>query len=513
MVNAATESTAGPLDLLMGLSIPSGESKAPDGSNPFSVLMGLAPLSALNGIPVPGQAVSGGSAAANGPVGPNGNVLLSLTPGMMALLGINAENLPAQPQGLSPDGSSTSPAQIPAEIMVPEDALDGIITVKIAGGRSSDGNREPVAVGENGEPDVSIPMHLRTVEQVGQTMVATADLLTAAGKETSVRMQWDVSGRLNGNQGLMGTPGQPPGSLLESQTAGGSGVWSRLLNTVGATLMVIENIDAPLSPVLPALLPGAAAIPTKPTTMKAGQPAARLSVSPMPISAPTTVSVEVGAPIEATASKTTASASLSAGDAAIDESVNQVDSPADGFPSTEKVQTTVGKPSGVDPAALNTSTGLARTTEASQDGASVRFLDLEAKLEQLKSTGGQRIRIQLVPANLGKMELSIASHRNMVTVTLTLDSNQAREAVQQSLPILESRLAASGIRVDNFQVIAAPSSKETFVATMPQAMPHDGLGGYRREGQDQRQGQQSPRRQYEAPGDFTFSATMVNCLA
>ncbi|NMC42391.1 MAG: hypothetical protein GYA46_00595 [candidate division Zixibacteria bacterium] len=513
MVNAAIESTAGPLDLLMGLSMPSGESKVPDGSDPFSVLMGLAPWSVLNGIPVPGLAASGGSAAANGPVVPNGKVLLSLAPEMMALLGINAENLPAQPQGLSADGSSASPAEIPAEISVPEDALDGIITVKIAGGMSLDGNREPVAVGENGEPDVSIPMHLRTVEQVGQTMVATADLLTAAGKETSVRMQWDVSGRLNGNQGMMGTPDQTSGSLLESQTAGGSGVWSRLLNNVGATLMVIENIDAPSSPALPALLPGAAAIPTKPMTVKTAPGAARLSASPLPISAPPTVSIAVAAPIETTAGKTGASVSLPAGDAAIDESVNQVDSPIDCFPPLEKVQTAVGKPSGVDPAALNSSAGLTRTTETSQDGASVRFLDLEAKLEQLKSTGGQKIRIQLVPANLGKMELSIASHRNMVTVTLTLDSNQAREAVQQSLPVLESRLAASGIRVDNFQIIAAPSSKETFVATMPQTMAHDGLGGYRREGQEQRQGQQSPRRRYEAPGDFTFSAAMVNCLA
>lgn len=526
MVNAATETTANPLAMLMGLFVPSGEIKTPDGSDPFSVFMGLVPSLPVTDMPVLEGAAPESTAAADGLVAPsNGNVVLSLTPDAMALLGIDAQRLPVQPQVSSTDATAEPQTQIPAELTVTDDAADGRISLRIPGMTSEVDGLEDGSLEQNGTQELVIPMHLRTVEQVGRKVIATADLLTAAGKETSVRIQWDLSGCLNGNQETMETSGQTAGSLPETQPAGGPGTLSRLLNNVGATLMVIENIEAPSSPAMPALLPGAAVVPTKSSTAKADPAAITVnpsSSSSLPTAASTVASSTVATvqamPVE-TEVTMTASSTLPASDGSVvEDSLDMIETPVDDTPasatkSVDEASATPGKLPGVDSAALDSSTGITRTAASARETTAVRFLDLDAKLDQLKSTGGQKIRIQLVPANLGKMELTIASHRGLVTVTLNLDSNQAREAVQQSLPVLENRLAASGIRVDNFQVVASPSSRETLAASTSQTVQHDGLGGYRREGQDRRQEYRAPRQQYESPGDFTFNAAMVNCLA
>jgi len=151
--------------------------------------------------------------------------------------------------------------------------------------------------------------------------------------------------------------------------------------------------------------------------------------------------------------------------------------------------------------------------ETTEYSARVRFYDLDSKLDQLKRNPGQVIRIQLVPAKLGKMDLSIISHRGLVTVRLTLDSLAAKQAVERNLFQLENRLTASGIRVDNFQISVDQSSKEEHFAGHYYSRQHGGhdnphySGDNRRHMFDQRR-----MNQFNLTG-ARFDQVMVNCLA
>ncbi|MDD4052550.1 MAG: flagellar hook-length control protein FliK [candidate division Zixibacteria bacterium] len=510
MYNAITEPTASPMEMLMGLFAARGE-KTPDGSDPFSVLMGLLPLSVPITSAIPVNVPAGDTQPATVVDVPTGKVLLSLSADTMAALGIDPESLPVQGNSDPVSADSQTPmTQIQGELTAAGDGTDGIISLKIQPGLQTTESVQD-ALSEKGEDqEIIIPMHLRTVEQVGKKVVVTADLLTAAGKDTSVRMQLELSGPLNGNQGMAGTSGEKAGSTLEPQNNGGSGLLPRLLNNLGATLMVIENVETPLPSAMPALLPGAAVTPKKAAVTKTDGAVTRPATVPSTTASPTLqVKVDIAASVE-TPMKGVVS------DEPIDLIRPQVE---DGLVSkTETVdplQVTTGKTSGAEPVAIDPSTGIARSSDTVQETPQVRFHDLDSKLEQLKSNPGQKIRIQLSPANLGKMDLTITSHRGMVTVTLTVDSGQAKEAVQKSLPILESRLAASGIRVNNFQVNATPSSKGTLFPEVHQSFQQNGSAGYgyQRDRNDRQQAYPQPSKQSFGSSDFTFNAAMINCLA
>jgi flagellar hook-length control protein FliK len=510
MYNAITEPTASPLEMLMGL-FAARTGKTPDGSDPFSALLGLLPSPVPINPAIPGNVPAGDAQTAAIADVPTGKVLLSLSADMMAALGIDLESFPVQGKSEPTSADSQAPmTQIQAELTATGDGTDGIMSLKIQPDAQSTGNLQSALPEEGKDQEIIIPMHLRTVEQVGQKVVATADLLTAAGKETSVRIQWDLSGHLNGNQGMAGTSGEKAGSTPEPQNNGGSGLLPRLLNNLGATLMVIENVETPLPTAMPALLPGAAVAPKKTAVTKTDgavtRPGTVLSATVFPTSQ---AKVDVAAPVETPLKSTSPDKSFDL------IGPQSEDNLASGTETVDPLQAATGKTPGAEPAVFDSSTGIARSLDARQETTQVRFYDLDSKLEQLKSNPGQKIRIQLAPANLGKMELTIASHRGMVTVTLMLDSGMAKEAVQRSLPILESRLAASGIRVDNFQVNATPSSKGALFSQAHQPFQQNGSAGYgyQRDRNDRQQAYQPPSKQSFGSPDFTFNAAMINCLA
>jgi flagellar hook-length control protein FliK len=142
-----------------------------------------------------------------------------------------------------------------------------------------------------------------------------------------------------------------------------------------------------------------------------------------------------------------------------------------------------------------------------------QFFDLDHKLEQIKANPGTQIRIQLMPSQLGKMDLSIFSHRGLVTVKLSLGSMQAKQAVEGSLAQLESQLSAAGIKVDSFQIQVSQMSKEE--ATHQQYNPYSQgeSSGRRHKGADRQLMNNHGRLHNFSLSDKTFEQTMVNCLA
>jgi flagellar hook-length control protein FliK len=152
--------------------------------------------------------------------------------------------------------------------------------------------------------------------------------------------------------------------------------------------------------------------------------------------------------------------------------------------------------------------------DANNDLSQVRFYNLDQKLDQLKSNPGQKINIQLVPARLGKMELSVINHRGIVTVQLTLESMQARQSVERNLGQLERHLASSGIRVDSFQLHVNQPLRGGSFAHFQQHydQPRDGFNNRQDHGRQQYAQEQRQMRRFGL-SDNGFAQTMINCLA
>jgi len=151
------------------------------------------------------------------------------------------------------------------------------------------------------------------------------------------------------------------------------------------------------------------------------------------------------------------------------------------------------------------------TANLSDQTQAVRFYDLDQKIGQLKRNPGQSIRIQLVPSNLGQMEVSIASYRGQVTVNLTVESEQARQAVEKNLTQLEHQLASSGVKVDQFQVTVNQPAKTLAFAQAEQA--YQGSFGSRQGRGYQDSSRSQKLMQKFTPGGPSFETVMVNCLA
>jgi flagellar hook-length control protein FliK len=109
------------------------------------------------------------------------------------------------------------------------------------------------------------------------------------------------------------------------------------------------------------------------------------------------------------------------------------------------------------------------------------------------------------------MEVSIASFRGQVTVNLTVDSEQARQAVEKNLTQLERQLMSSGVKVDQFQVNVSQSAKSHAFAQNE----HYFQGGFNgRQGRGYQQPTRSQKlMQQFAPSGPSFETVMVNCLA
>ena len=66
----------------------------------------------------------------------------------------------------------------------------------------------------------------------------------------------------------------------------------------------------------------------------------------------------------------------------------------------------------------------------------------------------------MIPVKLGKMDLTIAANRGIITVKLMVNSIAAKTALESNLGQLESQLASAGIKVDNLQVTVNQSSRQ-----------------------------------------------------
>ena len=491
---------ANPLDMILGMggTVPANQ---PVGGDKFSQMLGLSkPLSAetMEGL------VAGENPQLPAGLESAGMITVQLPPSLLESLGLQTGTDP-QPS-LTPTAAGQTEPQltVPAELLVADDGNGDTVYLKLKVDNLGETSGLSLPEADDNGEEMLLPMRLRTVEQTGDRLIADAELQGAAGKDTSIRLRLELAGNTSGNQ-------QIDWSAMEKnagQSATGKAEqMSKMLGDLGVKLIVIENVENGSPTTLQSILPETAplinkagglkttgqpgTVGTAPATVFAGENGENVKVEQPSL----TDAVVGGLSGEKADAKTSSSAVIGkSGD--FGEQLAALSS-----------NQTVSSESG-STAALES-----QPVEKDSEPGAVRFYDLDRKLDQLKQNPGQKIRVQLTPAKLGRMELSIATHRGMVTVNLAVESNQTRQVVERNLAQLESQMAASGIKLDSFQVTVNQSSKgESFAGNYSQQQQHGFAGNGQQGGRRQGNFLQNQLRNFETAGTG-FDQVLVNCLA
>ena len=73
-------------------------------------------------------------------------------------------------------------------------------------------------------------------------------------------------------------------------------------------------------------------------------------------------------------------------------------------------------------------------------------------LRVIKNQGGGEAKVNLHPAELGRMSVSVITEGNETKVAFTVETSQARQAVEASLPRLREMLEQAGLSLADSNV-------------------------------------------------------------
>ncbi|MCP4568300.1 MAG: hypothetical protein GY841_12045 [FCB group bacterium] len=489
---------ANPLDMILGMggTAPAGQ---PVGGDEFGSMLDFSmPLNAKSNEGL----VAGESIQVPAGIETAGMITVQIPQSMLESLGLHSGSQPST--NLTETGQTEPHLAVPAELLVAGDGKGDTVYLKLQADMIGDKAELNLPDADDNGREMLLPMRLRTVEQIGNRLIADAELQGAAGKDKSIRLRLELAGNTSGNQGLNWSAIE---ESVDRSATGKPGQMSKMLGDLGVKLIVIENVENGSATTLQSILPEAAPVLKKANGIRiAGQPGANIAVTDSAFSSENGDSVKVDQPLLTNAVVNGLAGEKTGG--------NKIVSARTGEPIDfgDRLAALSSNP------AISTETGLAtavesQATEQKSEPSSVRFYDLDRKLDQLKQNPGQKIRVQLAPAKLGRMELSIASHRGLVTVNLVVESTQTRLAVERNLAQLENRMAASGIKVDSFQVTVNQSSRgESFAGNYSQQQ-QSGFAGNGQQG-DRQKGSflQNQLHCFETAG-VGFDQVLVNCLA
>ena len=525
MDNGVQVMMADPLAFLLGvIGQKSGAESADAGA--FMQLLNLAAAPSLamgmpigeDGLPAMENSIASRPAAADtAPMIP-----LILPAELMPILGLapqikdaGSQTKDAAPQSEPLPTGEEKPVQMAAQLLLADDGMNDTVYLKIHPESAGSAEMPFVPDTEQDADEMILPIRLRTVEQVGDRIIADAELHTATGKETPIRLRLELAGYQIPTREAISFETKPSVQALPPAASGERIDLPRVFRGLDVKSIVIENVAVePESGVVsadpavatfadrvnrfrvPAMRSGSDGFAGK-ATNTAPQPSA---VSPpmMPQAGPVpqeTVIAPKGA-------------ALAPRDAAVSTEALPQDEPDPIMTDRRGHPVIADQSTPMTPESINAEA----VPDSAVDTTTVKFFDLDQKLEVLKRNPGQRIKIQLVPARLGKMELSVVSHRGIVTVHLALESSQARQAVEKNLAQLEQRLTTAGIKVDAFQLHVTPQARWESASHLLHQNQQHGFGG--QGGRGFQQGWYSPKRQYHVtlPG-AAFQQEMVNCLA
>lgn len=289
-----------------------------------------------------------------------------------------------------------------------------------------------------------LPMQIRTVGQNGKHLFADAVLKTAVGEDVSVRLKLDVTGNQNKTQGegLIYVRNEDSGTNHVKQLP-------ELFRDLNVKLVAVEGIEGSDQAIAKPALPRAVVESMNLKSIndsKLGFVKEALSEVETLNDNPKDTGLK-NQPVAGGLQDNSFNSGLKADNSTF-ERLN-----------SKLFEAQIPTASEINSSASNNQTSVDQKLQT----PTVKFFDLDFGLNQLKHNPGRKISVQLSPARLGAMELSIANHRGHVTVNLVLESMQAKAAVERGLAQLESQLSASGIKVDTFQLhVNGPTRGESF---------------------------------------------------
>jgi hypothetical protein len=89
----------------------------------------------------------------------------------------------------------------------------------------------------------------------------------------------------------------------------------------------------------------------------------------------------------------------------------------------------------------------------------ISSIEMATHLRVLKSSGGGEARLQLHPAELGRMTVSLTTEGSETRVTFMVDNAQAKQAVEASLPRLRVLMDEAGLNLTDADVSQRDSDK------------------------------------------------------
>jgi hypothetical protein len=515
MHNAINSMGASPIDLLLGFG-DQRSARGPTGGEGFAALLGLFPQSRpMLGIPMGVQGPLGLSDLGGAPMNATatGQADVALTPQLVELLGLQPQLLTAMsatPASTLPMESEPVPVAT-ADLLATDDGINQTLYLTIPRDQAAMIGAPAVPMAGDTQNEAAFSLRLWTVEQHGDRVSADAELQTATGKAVPVRLSLELTGNPITNQpSLPLSAGGDMAPMDDSMQARQLNL-PRLLSELGAHKLVIEemNPESAFRTPMTAMDPMPAPLKGQESRIRDAAFSRNGSVMPAGVGGrETMMRITTAMPTENISKQSIVenNARFTLPELLID----QVDAGADD-PVAAGVKAEPVAPGGTGTTVSEAGISSLPDLPATKPGT-VRFFDLDFKLEQLKQQPGQKIRIQLVPSHLGKMELSVINHRGLVTVNLQLDSAEARQAVQRNLPQLERQLASAGIKVDSFQLHVAQPAKGAAVWSQYHPLRHESLGGQSGQGYSQHPHDRRQPARY-APTAANFAQTMVDCLA
>jgi flagellar hook-length control protein FliK len=158
-------------------------------------------------------------------------------------------------------------------------------------------------------------------------------------------------------------------------------------------------------------------------------------------------------------------------------------------PANALADDVVGSVRGASPSVANSTSGTSGTsgtTTTAKAGTThsvdqpeptqqerVRLIQRIARSFNRITPDGGQINLRLHPQNLGSLNMQVRIEGRSLSAKMTTETNAARDAILQDLPVLRQRLADQGYDVTKFQVEVAGSGADTAFAQSGGQMQYD----------------------------------------
>ena len=132
--------------------------------------------------------------------------------------------------------------------------------------------------------------------------------------------------------------------------------------------------------------------------------------------------------------------------------VSQPESIAEQRPAVAAVGAATSNTAGLGAAATKQSAVSEQPLDLSQSNKQQQATEMATHVRVLKNQGGGEAKINLHPAELGRMSISVSTDATDTKVSFVVETSQARQAVETAMPRLKELLEQSGLSLADSDV-------------------------------------------------------------